>query len=684
MKNIALVFLFFLTIKTFAQTDTIRTEQLPEVVVNADGQIETAEKTVLLPKTLEKKHATNAYDLLSVMQTAELDVSAQSKSITTRSGGEVAICINGMEALPEDLATLRAKNIRSIEYIRTPSGKYAGKAGLVNFVTIKMAYGGNVLLSASQGFAYKQGEYLAFADFTKKRLTLSLTASGDWSRDHSYTEGNEEFQFSNNTLLNRNITSESSLRKTNNQAIRLKLTSTGKKHRLNTYLALYRQAQPSAETLERMTYTGIYNGSTQKKTASNSRNLQPTVYANYTLWLPKHQTLNFTAQASFGHNKYHSLYSETAQTDLVSDVTENNQIINGDIRYYKTLKGNVMLSASLSHHHNHYKDSYSGSADGQQRLTTDETMALVQINHTWNDLYYYASAGVSNSAVSLNETHYNYCSPVAFYGANYALSEKHALSLNGFFTHTLFDPSIKNSMVLRRSFFETVKGNPDISPMKILGNTLTYNGQFGNSNLSVSYYNSIYFDNILHQYTTDNNTLYDMRINDGKFIGNMFTASYTYKAFSDKLRLSLTAIEEYNMLRGDVYDESKNIFRMEASATWLTGDWMLRLNYRTPYTTLDIREPYLVHRKPVYEFQVNWNHGNWALETLVRNPFSRFCDNHITMDYGCMQRDIHRYSEPDGRCVNLKVTYSFGFGKKKDLGDSSIDNTINSAILKTY
>ena len=40
-----------------AQTDSIRTEILPEIVVNADGQIETAEKTVLLPTTTEKKHS---------------------------------------------------------------------------------------------------------------------------------------------------------------------------------------------------------------------------------------------------------------------------------------------------------------------------------------------------------------------------------------------------------------------------------------------------------------------------------------------------------------------------------------------------------------------------------------------------------------------------------------------------
>ena len=138
-----------MTIITQAQTDCIRTETLPEVVVNADGQIEMADKTVLLPTSLEKKHSSNGFDLLNLMQTAELDVSPHTRSITTHSGGEVVICINGMEVLAEDVATLRAKNIRSIEYIRTPSGKYAGKAGLVNFITNKLEYGGNVYLSAT-------------------------------------------------------------------------------------------------------------------------------------------------------------------------------------------------------------------------------------------------------------------------------------------------------------------------------------------------------------------------------------------------------------------------------------------------------------------------------------------------------------------------------------------------------
>ena len=666
-----------------AQNDSIKTKELQEVVVTADGQIEMSNKTLLLPTQLEKKHSANGFNLLEVMQTPDLEVSARTKSITTHSGGEVVLCINGLEALPEDVASLNAKNIRNIEYIRTPSGKYAGKAGLVNFVTIKMNYGGNVYLSASEGLAYQSGEYLAFADYKKKQFTLSMTASGDWARDHSYGEGYEKYIFSDKTLLERNFMDDNSLQKKNGQSLRLRLTSSGNSHRLNTYVSLVRQAVPSSHTMQTVSYSEPY-GKAQRFTSSNSQALAPSLYANYSLWLPKKQIFDITASASIGHNKYHSQYSETQQSAMNSVVTENNVALSGNVQYNKSYKNGGTLTGLLRHDHKYYKDSYGGTAIGQQKLTTDVTVALVQASRSGEKYFYYVSAGLSNSAISLNGTHYNYCLPVAYYGGNYVFSNKHSLSLNGLFTHTLFDPSDKNSMIIPTSFFEATCGNPDLAPMKVLGNTLSYNGTLGKSRLSVSYDSNIYFDNIVHQYSASPTTIFDTRVNGGTFYGNMFTASYSYNLFNDHLRLSATAIEEYNMLRGDAYHVSHNVFRMQGSVVYLTGEWMLSFDYHTPYTSLDIHQPWFMQRRPVYEWKMNWNHKAWTAEILVRNPFSRFDKQHITMDDGCYNRDSWKYSEFDGRNVNLTLTYSLSYGKKSERGDVDAEKQLDSAIMKTY
>ena len=263
-----------------AQNDSIKSKELQEVIITADGQIEMANKTLLLPTQLEKKHSANGFNLLEVMQTPDLEVSARTKSVTTHSGGEVVLCINGLEALPEDVASLNAKNIRNIEYVRTPSGKYAGKAGLVNFVTVKMNYGGNIYLSANEGLAYQSGEYLAFADYKKNKMTFSLTVFGDWTRDHGYGDGHEKFIFSDKTLLERNFTNESSLQKKNGQSLRLRLTSTGSSHRVNTYIGLVRQAVPNSCTMQTVSFSEPYS-MTQRLTSSNSQALAPSLYTIY-------------------------------------------------------------------------------------------------------------------------------------------------------------------------------------------------------------------------------------------------------------------------------------------------------------------------------------------------------------------------------------------------------------------
>ena len=683
-KCISILLFFTLCIIANAQTDSTATRTLGEVVVNAKGQIETAEKAVLTPTTLEKRHATNGFELLNVMQTPELDVSPRTNSISTKGGGQVVLCINGMEVQPEDVSTLRASNIISIEYIRTPSGKYAGKAALLNFIIKQMSYGGNVYLSASEGFAYKNGDYLAFTDFTKKQLTLSVAVSADWKHDHSHIEGHDLFRFADNSTLANSYSTDHSLRKQNSQSARFRLSHTGNKHQFVSYLNLTRQAEPSVETITNNQYTGKYNLATTRTTTTNGKSLAPTLYANYVVWLPHKQTIDVSGSFAWGNNSYNSTNNETAQANITSKAVERNIAVNTSAQYSKSLNGSTTLSASLWHNHNYYKDTYTGTTEGQQRLTTNQTGALAQLSGSGQKHSYYISAGLSNTAVSLNKQHYNYCVPMAFYGGNYAFNDRQALSLNGYLTHTMFDPSNKNDMTVPTSFFQAVKGNPDLALIKVFGNTLTYNAQWGKSKASIFYNSNIYFKNIAHLFTADASTIFDMRVNDGTFYGNMLGVSYALSAFADKLRLDVTALEEYNVMRGDTYNMQRNVFRLRTSLAYLVSDWMFSLLYQTPRTDLDIREPFLIRTQPIYEMAINWNHKAWAVEFALCNVFSRYAKQHITMDYGHYNRDSWHYNEPNGRVFNLKITYSIGYGKTKQRGEMELNKNINSAIIKGF
>lgn len=657
---------------------------LDEVVVKGDTRIEKADKVILIPTALEKTSAVNGFDLLSIMQIPELDISPEAKNISTVTGGEIVVCVNGMEVQQDELSTLLSKNIQKIEYVRTPSGKYVGKAGVIDIITKQIDYGGNLYLSAKQGFTYKNGDYTAFADFTKKRLTFSLTASGGWSRNSSYTEGAEQFRFADGKELLRKTVNDNSLHKENNQAVKFKIVSVGDKYKFNSFITLARQEQPGSVFSRSTSYMGSLEATAEKNVHTAGKNVSPYIYADYSISMPYKQELDITGAASWGKNEYSSRYNETGQVPIESVVDENNYGITGNIVYTKSFKNNIGLSINLYHNHMSYKDIYSGTSAGKQKLSTDVSQGDIQMSQSGEKYFYYASVGLSNSYIVLNGTQYNYCHPIAFYGGNFAFNDKHSLNLTGYYSHTLFEPSNKNSMTVPISFFESVVGNPDIKPLRAFGNIFSYNGQWRNFMFNVSYNGYMYFDNIVHRYFADKDRIYNTIVNDGVFYGNMFTATVAYTAFDGKLRLSATAIEEYNMMRGEIYDLSQNILRARFSATYLCKGWKIRFNYRTPYKAIDIRMPYFITRPSVYELQVGWNYKAWSIEVMVRNPFHKYDKNHITMDYGCYKEDMWNYSEPNGCNISLKLSYSFSYGKKSERGDVTIEKSTKSAIMKGY
>lgn len=107
----------------------LRRNELDEVVVTSSPQIETAAKAIWFPSKQEQRYSTNGYQLVDNMNIPDIVSSSHNQSINVLSGQIVQCLINGIEAQPEEVATLSAKDIVRIEFQRTPGGKYVGKGG---------------------------------------------------------------------------------------------------------------------------------------------------------------------------------------------------------------------------------------------------------------------------------------------------------------------------------------------------------------------------------------------------------------------------------------------------------------------------------------------------------------------------------------------------------------------------
>ncbi len=103
MQNriITSIFCATLTIAAMAQTevsDSIKTQNLDEVVVEAQMQRTSPTSTTYIPTGKQKNASQNAVDLLRQMAIPQIQINPVSEAVTDNAGGEVAIFINYLEA----------------------------------------------------------------------------------------------------------------------------------------------------------------------------------------------------------------------------------------------------------------------------------------------------------------------------------------------------------------------------------------------------------------------------------------------------------------------------------------------------------------------------------------------------------------------------------------------------------
>lgn len=663
----------------------LRRNELDEVVVTSSPQIETAAKAIWFPSKQEQRYSTNGYQLVDNMNIPDIVSSSHNQSINVLSGQIVQCLINGIEAQPEEVATLSAKDIVRIEFQRTPGGKYVGKGGVMNFITRQYDYGGNVYLSADEGFAYQYGDYLAFANYKKEALTLSVIGSFKWNKEHRLSSSDNIFNL-NSGVLEQTIRPLDATNRFRNAYGRFKIGHAKNNHSFSASVEISANNAPTDSTSSLTTYKGILEKQSKSSRHSYANALSPKLDLDYTLYINGNQYLNISGSASYGRNKYSGRFSETGFDDILTDSKEHNQSYTGALAYYYYLKNNGALGFNFQHNSKIYSDNYWGSSNSSQKLNTGYTSALLQWQQTLSslNLFYYVSAGCSYTNTDINGKRDNYWNPVIYYGGNYAINQNQSISLNGNYLHTIFSPEYKNDLVLPTSFFQTTVGNPDLGVIKSFQNYLTYNASFNKFRMSLSYDFMVYFDNITNKYYTKDDILYKTMINDGNFYSNRIILSASYNMLDNALRLSGHSIAEFFHLKGNEYNCKHNGIRGSLSLAYYVKGWSFKATYTTPYKTFSMSDPAYFKNKAQYGIIVSWNHDNLQIEAGAENFANKYRANSRYFDYGSWSMNTTDKFSSKGRNIYVSVTYTLPYGKKTDSPDASYQSTINSAILKPF
>ena len=114
------IFCAFFAIAAMAQseaTDSIKTQELNEVVVEAQMQQTSATSSTYIPNKKQKSSAQNAVDLLQQLAIPQITINLVDNAVTTISGQNVAIYINYLPASSQEIEGLLSADVRRVEYV---------------------------------------------------------------------------------------------------------------------------------------------------------------------------------------------------------------------------------------------------------------------------------------------------------------------------------------------------------------------------------------------------------------------------------------------------------------------------------------------------------------------------------------------------------------------------------------
>lgn len=178
--------------------DSIHTQELQEIVIEAPKVIRKADMDVYHPSKSAVENSKNGMQLLNNLMIPSLSVSDAMSSITA-AGQSVQVRINGRTATIDQVRALLPETIKRVEWMDNPGLRYGGANYVLNFIVANPTLGGSLQLYARPALNMAWGFYMADAKFNfgksqfeigaNYKLTNKIKSHRDYSETFTYPDG---------------------------------------------------------------------------------------------------------------------------------------------------------------------------------------------------------------------------------------------------------------------------------------------------------------------------------------------------------------------------------------------------------------------------------------------------------------------------------------------------------------
>lgn len=610
-----------------------------------------------------------------------VSVERSTGSVTTPNGA-ATLYIDGREVDFREVQSLRPKDVSRVEYFDVPTGKYAKDAYAINIIMKPLNNGGYTQLDASQNVGYLYGDYNLISKFVTGTKSFNLWAGYSLENPKSSMDENETFIFPDYQLNRLQHYNNADNRQTE-EYVQASISNRGRK-----YIWMLRGGMAWNASKN-----GVNNGMTEYwKTAAaikngsildiNTRNksYRPSVYFYGLHTFSNTKSLDYVFDGYYSRNDYDRLYNDD-NVSFRSLVKEDYYYIKANANYSMAFSHRNRLTFSLYEFMRISDSEYIGTSAYNQNLHSSETILFADYSQRLGSFFFDINPGLSFLTYRLEGMKsIKHLTPRLQARATYRIDKVQQLQFMFALGNTYPRINTINNVEQQIDPIIILKGNPNMDNSILLNPRLSHTLNLNKFALQTGV--SYFYQNhsiISDYYIRDGHLISTFR-DDCIYHRPSADMSITYKP-SGTLNMKLSGQWVKHLVRGGAEHRNLSAFSGTAMINYYVRDFSFGASIASPARDLIDSQ---INRKTFWRYQLSamWNHGNWATEANANNLFmlkNNIVDELSASYYSFKQID---QSRSYNQYANLKIVYSFDYGKKTSKTPDYKHQNSESAILK--
>ena len=320
----------FFAMAQSAEPDSIKTQELDEIVVEASNQRTSSNISTYIPMARQKNAAADAISLLSQMAIPQIEVDPISQAVKTASGQGVSIFIDFLPATAQDLQGMRTQDVKKVEYYLHPTDpRFQGAHYAINFIMQKYEWGGYTKVTANKWFGVNRTEGEVYSKMAYKSMIFDLYADEIYlTNRHGGTRSTETFRFGDlygngPQTIQRTSETNSSLYRNNSNDFALRALYNSDKARLSNRLSYSLTNVPHEDAVNSLLYSSDLFSPTTATSLTSSHNWAISYNGNFFFTFSPKFSFETEAIYTYGKNKSNSFYTTGDALSITNNASED-------------------------------------------------------------------------------------------------------------------------------------------------------------------------------------------------------------------------------------------------------------------------------------------------------------------------------------------------------------------------